>query len=38
MRRMTWHPASPQRLEPVGPGRDYGTGVPRRTRGAAPGS
>ena len=37
MGRMTWHPAAPQRLEPVGPDRDCGTGVPRRTRRAAPG-
>ena len=36
MGRMTWHQATPRRLEP-GPGRDYGTGVPRPTRRAAPG-
>ena len=39
-RRTTWHLAGPQRLpvvgglEPVGPDRDHGTGVSRRTRGA----
>ena len=32
-----WHQSTPQRLEPVGPDRNYGTGVPRRTRRAAPG-
>ena len=38
MGRMTWHLAAPQRSEPAGPDRrDYGTGVPRRTRRAAPG-
>ena len=36
MGRMTRHQATPQRLEPVGPDRDCGTGVPRRTRRAAP--
>ena len=29
MGRMTCHLATPQRLEPVGPGCDYGTDVPR---------
>ena len=29
--RMTWHLATQQRLEPVGPDREYGTGVPRGT-------
>ena len=29
MGRMTWHQATPQCLEPVGPDRDYGTSVPR---------
>ena len=37
MGRMTWHQATPQPLEPVGPDRDYGTGVPRRIHRAAPG-
>ena len=37
MGRITWHQATPQRLEPVGPDRDYGTGVTRRTHRAAPG-
>ena len=32
-----WHQATPQRMEPVGPYRDYGTGVPRRTRRAPQG-
>ena len=32
MGRMTWHLASLQGLESVGLDRDYGTGVPRRTR------
>ena len=35
MGRMAWHQATPQRLEPVGPDRDCGAGVPRRTRRAA---
>ena len=38
MGRMTWHPATPQRLEPAGPDRDCGAGAPRRTRRAAPAS
>ena len=29
---MTWHPATLQHLEPLGPDRDYGAGVPQRTR------
>ena len=29
---ITWHLATLQRLEPVGSDRDYGTGVPWRTR------
>ena len=37
MGRMTWHLATPQHSEPVGPDRDYCIGVPRRTRRAAPG-
>ena len=37
MCRMTWRLATLQRLEPVGPDRDYGTGVPRRTRRTVPG-
>ena len=37
MSRMAWHLATPQRLEPVGPDRDYSAGVPRRTRREAPG-
>ena len=35
--RMACHQATPQRLEPVGPDRDCGAGVPRRTHRAAPG-
>lgn len=31
-RTAAWHQATPQRLEPVRPGRDYGAGVPRRCR------
>ena len=37
MGRMTWHQATLQRLEPVGPDRDYGTCIPRRTHRVAPG-
>ena len=40
MRRMTRHQATLQRLEPVGPDRDYGTGrgglVVRRRRWTGP--
>ena len=36
MGRMTWHQATPWRLEPAGPDRDWGTGVQRQTRRAAP--